>query len=533
MELPVYYLELNEGDGLTQVSLVSAPAIEENFHAFAEHFVKPKEGESESEFISRCIPVLIGEGKEQEQAAAICYSYWEDRTAMESYTDYPEAAKANAERGIRLNEETGNKCATQVGKVRAQQIANGEPLSEETIKRTYSFLSRAREYYKPDEPEACGTISYLLWGGDEMLRWAESKVSKMESRQAFAIQSEEKRIITGPAMLAERPIYRRGPDGSEYYVKFSAATIEKAVRLWATQGKYNAVNAEHSSPVGGLFLMESFITDPARGINPPEAWKDAPAGSWFLSYYVQDDALWQKVKSGEFRGFSIEGYFTDKPADEDAESLTAMRALTEIFLNIENQPLTEMNAKEKLTQIRALLGFSEEAQAAPAENPVAFGEGQLADGTAIRWQGETLESGALLEVMAEDGTWVPAPDGTHETADGQLVTTEGGIVTEIMLKEGDEMPDNGEDMAAEFAAIKSEYAAKFEAQESAIARLTAAIENLTKAQTQTLEVIEQFSAIPSGEPVKKPNGIANPQGFSASQMQDRFIENLKKIKQSK
>jgi hypothetical protein len=246
---------------------------------------------------------------------------------------------------------------------------------------------------------------------------------------------------------------------------------------------------------------------------------------------VQDDSLWQKVKSGEFRGFSIEGYFTDKPAGEDAESLTAMRALTEIFLNIENQPLDEMNAKEKLTQIRALLGFSEEAQAAPAEAPVAFGEGQLADGTAIRWQGETLESGALLEVMAEDGTWVPAPDGTHETAEGQLVTTEGGIVTEIMLKENGE--DNGEDMAAEFASIKSEYAAKFEAQESAIARLTAAIENLTKAQTQTLEVIEQFSAIPSAEPVKKPNGIRNPQGFSASEQQDRFIENLKKIKQAK
>ena len=78
-----------------------------------------------------------------------------------------------------------------------------------------------------------------------------------------------------------------------------------------------------------------------------------------------------------------------------------------------------------------------------------------------------------------------------------------------------------------------EYAAKFQAQESAIARLTAAIENLTKAQTQTLEVIEQFSAIPSVDPVKKPNGISNPQGFTASQMQDRFIENLRKIKQAK
>ena len=63
-----------------------------------------------------------------------------------SFTDYPQAAKDNAKRGIKLNEELGNKCATQVGKVRAQQLANGEAISEETVKRVYSYLSRAKEY---------------------------------------------------------------------------------------------------------------------------------------------------------------------------------------------------------------------------------------------------------------------------------------------------------------------------------------------------------------------------------------------------
>ena len=388
MDLPVYYLELNEGDGLTQVSLVSAPAIEENFHAF-----------------------------------------------------------------------------------------NGQ-----------------------------------------------------QQPQTFAIQSEEKRIITGPAMIAEKPIYRRGPDGSEFMVKFSAATIEKAVRLWATQGKYNAVNAEHSSPVGGLYLLESFITDPVRGINPPDAWSDAAAGSWFLSYYVQDDALWAKVKAGEFKGFSIEGYFTDKPADPEAETLTAMRALLENFRNSEINTLSEMDAKSTISQIRTLLGFSEEAPAAPAGDPVKFGEGTLADGTVIRWQGETLESGATLEVQTPEGEFVPVPDGTHETADGQLVTTEGGVVTEIMLKENEAPAEDG--MAAEFSALKTEYAAKFEAQEAALAKLAAAIDRLTTAQGKTLEVIEQFSAIPAAEPAKKPQGF----GRTAQSTEDRLAkvaENLRNLKQNK
>ena len=97
-----------------------------------------------------------------------------------TYTDYPQAAREAAERGIRLNEEVGNKCATQVGKVRAQQLANGEPVTLITVKRMYSYLSRAAEYYDPSDTKACGTISYLLWGGEPALRWAERIIKQEE-----------------------------------------------------------------------------------------------------------------------------------------------------------------------------------------------------------------------------------------------------------------------------------------------------------------------------------------------------------------
>lgn len=96
-----------------------------------------------------------------------------------SYSDYPQAVRDAAERGIRLNEEVGNKCATQVGKIRAQQLANGEAVTILTVKRMYSYLSRAAEYYQPDDTTACGTISYLLWGGEPALRWAE-RILKQE-----------------------------------------------------------------------------------------------------------------------------------------------------------------------------------------------------------------------------------------------------------------------------------------------------------------------------------------------------------------
>ena len=101
------------------------------------------------------------------------------RTELESYSDYPEAVRNNAKRGIELNAEVNNKCATDVGKIRAQQLAQGKPISVETIKRMHSYLSRAEEYYDEGDTKACGTISYLLWGGLAGKRWAESKLKEL------------------------------------------------------------------------------------------------------------------------------------------------------------------------------------------------------------------------------------------------------------------------------------------------------------------------------------------------------------------
>jgi hypothetical protein len=99
---------------------------------------------------------------------------------LKSYSDYPDAVSNNAKRGIELNKKVNNKCATQVGKVRAKQLASKEPISEETIKRMFSYLSRAATYYDEGDSTACGTISYLLWGGKAGLRWAGSKLRELD-----------------------------------------------------------------------------------------------------------------------------------------------------------------------------------------------------------------------------------------------------------------------------------------------------------------------------------------------------------------
>ena len=109
---------------------------------------------------------------------------FDNEQEFESYADYPDGVKNNAKRGIELNEKVDNKCATQVGKVRAQQLAKGEAITVETIKRMFSYLSRAEEYYDEGDTKACGTISYLLWGGKAGLRWAGSKLKELDLLEA-------------------------------------------------------------------------------------------------------------------------------------------------------------------------------------------------------------------------------------------------------------------------------------------------------------------------------------------------------------
>ena len=140
---------------------------------FSDSADRPKE-QVEEDLCEDCFKELQAEYALLELLSAL------EEVELESYGGYPESASNNAKLGIERNKELGNKCATQVGKVRAQQLARKEKFTVPTRKRLYSYLSRAEAYYDPAKPEACGTISYLLWGGKSMKNWVESKLKGLD-----------------------------------------------------------------------------------------------------------------------------------------------------------------------------------------------------------------------------------------------------------------------------------------------------------------------------------------------------------------
>lgn len=135
-----------------------------------------------------------------------------------------------------------------------------------------------------------------------------------KDKQMFDIQNEDERIVTGPAMIPDSPIYRNDDNG-QYYVVFDAATINKIAYRFFKKGYQANINIMHQAGavVADSVFYESWVVDREKGKMPLAAFKDVPDGTWFLTAKINNKETWQKIKSGEYKGFSVEGLFDYTP----------------------------------------------------------------------------------------------------------------------------------------------------------------------------------------------------------------------------
>lgn len=112
----------------------------------------------------------------------------------------------------------------------------------------------------------------------------------------------EKRIITGAALIPNKPIYRN-IGGKEFYISFDEETIEKLAQGYLDN--VHTVTADHNSDVNDVIVVESWIktSDNDKSVS---LGLNEPIGTWFISMKVNNDEIWQKIKDGIYKGFSIE-----------------------------------------------------------------------------------------------------------------------------------------------------------------------------------------------------------------------------------
>jgi hypothetical protein len=135
---------------------------------------------------------------------------------------------------------------------------------------------------------------------------------KEKNNLTFAKVDEEKRMLVSPALIPNKQIFRYDPNtDSEYYVYFSPDTVRKASELYLKHNNHHKATYEHQDRVSGVLTVESWIKEGDMDKSKMYGF-DLPNGTWFVKMKINNDDLWQKVKEGELKGLSIEGYFTDK-----------------------------------------------------------------------------------------------------------------------------------------------------------------------------------------------------------------------------
>lgn len=136
--------------------------------------------------------------------------------------------------------------------------------------------------------------------------------TEQKPMQLYFSETAHRRIVTGALMIADMPIYRNVA-GKEFYVQFDAQTIEAIAQRFFEKGYQRNVNLQHNGEiVDGVVMYESMIVDKERGMQ----FQDLPEGSWVGSFKVNNDEVWERIKSGEMKGFSVEGIFNHVKVDE-------------------------------------------------------------------------------------------------------------------------------------------------------------------------------------------------------------------------
>ena len=220
----------------------------------------------------------------------------------------------------------------------------------------------------------------------------------------YSVQDDEQRKVFGLIMAADMPIYRRTADGYEYFITYSRQTLADMMEKYFKQGYQNQVDTNHNFQLEeGITLTQMFVKDTDKGVNP-KGFEEYADGSIFAEFHILNDDVWTSIKAGEYKGFSLAGYFTVKETFNKTDKETF------------NMKLTTLK-----TLLRSIL---------VEMNEVSTDKGILV------WNGEEeLAVGDAVKGLNEEGTEVDLEDGDYVTEDGKTIVVKEGKVEEIKEKE--------------------------------------------------------------------------------------------------
>jgi len=349
-------------------------------------------------------------------------------------------------------------------------------------------------------------------------------MSKQEKIVKFAKVDEEQRILMGLVLQPDQLIYRVDEDGNEFEMFFSAETIKDFSQNFFQSGFQLNSKLEHDEPIEGVTFVESWLVENPKVDKSAAFGLEYPKGSWLVSMKVDNDDIWNNyIKTGELKGFSIDG----------------MVELEEVTLksNIE----MSKNNKNILALLKQIVSG--------AEQEVEVTLGSVKSGELdIQFDGETLEVGTAVFLIADESEKVSLADGTYKIDEGGEIVVKDGIVESMSEAEAEEevAPEAEEVVDAELEEevieevnadeesmkvikeiLDDMFKAYAESMEIKMSALDAKLETLTSENVELKEQVVTLSAQPSVEPVS-----SQPKQVKLTK-QGRILEAIKLANQNK
>lgn len=209
---------------------------------------------------------------------------------------------------------------------------------------------------------------------------------------------EEKRLIVGPALVPNKKIYRRDGD-YEYYVVFTEDTIEKMVEKFNSELREIKFNLEHSDTKIKGFIKESWIVEDPKFDKSKLYGFELEKGTWVISAKIEDEEMWEHIKSAENVGFSIEGLMG-----------ISEEAFKQINNNLNINKMSKKVKKSKFFATKTVTKRKFNKSIKSFEDVVIDEENEVLIV-------ENLAVGAEVETISDEGEIVEAEDGVYVIED--------------------------------------------------------------------------------------------------------------------
>jgi hypothetical protein len=131
------------------------------------------------------------------------------------------------------------------------------------------------------------------------------------SKVQLSAVNDERRMLYGPALIPDKEILRYDDKGEAYYVYFEKETVQKVAHQFFKKNLQHTTNLQHEIPVTGVTVVESWLKEGKNDKSIELGLPDLPDGTWFIGTKVDEEHVWNDVKEGKIKGYSIEGFFNE------------------------------------------------------------------------------------------------------------------------------------------------------------------------------------------------------------------------------